>query len=74
MNLQKYLDETITCEVTGSCRRCKYTGLLNRVHTNPCLHVLYNCPKCGSINAVVNLVTEQAADGTSIIIFERRIK
>ncbi len=72
MNLQKYLDETVTCEVKGKCRRCKYSGKLDRLHSNPCLHVLYKCPKCGSINAVVNEVTEQAADGTSILIFERR--
>ncbi len=71
MNLQKYLDETINCEVVGHCRRCTYKGLLERIPTSPCMHVMYRCPKCCSINAVVDEVTEPAANDTRVVIFTR---
>ncbi len=70
MNLQVYLDNTIVCTVEGFCRRCPYVGILERVSTNPCMHVMYRCPKCNSINAVVTKVSEPVEDRT-IVIYER---
>ncbi len=71
MKLQKYLDETINCEIVGHCRQCSYKGLLERIAANPCIHVMYRCPKCCSINVVVEQVTEPTADDSRVVIFKR---
>ncbi len=71
MKLVSYLNDNPECVVQALCRACGRDVVGHRIVPNNLTHALYTCPHCSSINLRIILVTEVAADGRTLVIYQK---